>query len=235
MSIEIKRESYKNEEGGVIDINIDAADQILIVEKMLGELKGKAPSTLRDAVNATAKEMKIRLHEQAKTVYASKQINYKKNVKIHKASISKLTARLHTSGERTALSKHKVSPGRLVYEGKKPPKQYKAKVLQSSPLEIMKKGNLKSFLVKFQSDHKALVQRDPSGEYGEEGRKKRIEKYGKNADMTRIVEKKALSVAEMLGSPKVYGIVENGMGNLLQREIENFVQKTIDREAAKKR
>lgn len=245
MSVEIKKSRYKNQdEDTIIDINIGAADQILVVERMLGELRGKAPSTLRDAVNATAKEMKVRLHEQAKEVYVSKKINYKKNIKIHKANIAKLTARLHTSGERTALSKHKVSPGRLAH-GKGRPRQYKAKVLQSSSLEVMRNGDLKSFLVKFESGHRALVQKDPKGiskrknsdegKYTPEGAKKRIEKYGKKADMTRIVEQKALSVAEMLGSPKVYGIVENGMGSLLQQEVERFVEKTIQREAAKRK
>lgn len=244
MSVNIERRSFKNEAGGVIDISIDAADQILTVEKMLGDLKGKTPGTLKNAVNATARKMRTQMAQRAKKVYVSKEFDYKTEMEIKKASISKLTAKLHASGERTALSKHKVSPDRLAH-GKGRPKHYKAKVLKKSKLEVMRDGDLKSFLVRFSSGHVALVQRDPEGKpnereeqrgkYTPDGAEKRIKKYGRSADMTRIVEKKALSVAEMLGSPEVYGVVENGMGSLLQQEIENFVKKTIDGKAAKKK
>ncbi|MBQ9090935.1 MAG: hypothetical protein IJY52_01530 [Anaerotignum sp.] len=243
MSVDVKKSNYKGQNGGVIDISINATDQLAEVERMLGNLSKKAPSTLKSAVNSTAKKMKERLHEQAKTTYASRQINYKKNIKIRRATVSTLTARLHTSGERTAMSKHKVSPTRLAH-GKGRPKQYRAKVLQSSPMTVMKQGDLKSFMIKFSSGHKALVQKDPEGDphrregtkgqYTPDGAAKRIKKYGRGADMTRIVEKKALSIAEMLGSPKVYGIVESGMGSLLQQEVEKFVAKTIEKGTAKK-
>lgn len=232
MSVEIKKGQYKGQEGGVIDISIDAADQILVVERMLGDLKGKAPSTLRNAVNATARKMRTQLHQQAKKVYVTKEYNYKSEVEIRKATISTLTARLRTSGERTALSKHKVSPQRLAH-GKGRPKQYKAKVLKKSTLEVMRDGDLKSFLVRFESGHLALVQRNPKEEYDHP--EERIKQYGKGADLSRIVEKRSLSIAEMLGSKRVYGVIEPEMGDLLQQEVERFVEKTIQREAAKRK
>lgn len=232
MSVEMKKSQYKGQDGGVIDISIDAADQLLIVERMLGDLKGKAPSTLRNAVNATAKKMRTQLHQQAKKVYVTKEYNYKSEVEIRKATISTLTARLRTSGERTALSKHKVSPQRLAH-GKERPKQYKAKVLKKSKLEAMRNGNLKAFLVRFKSGHLALVQRNPAEQYDDPS--ERLKKYGMGADISRIVEKRSLSIAEMLGGKNVYGVVEPEMGSLLQQEVERFVEKTIQREAAKRK
>lgn len=249
MSVKIERRSFKNEEGSVIDISINAADQILAVEKMLGDLKGKAPSTLRNAVNATARKMRTQMARRANKTYVKgtlsrtndEPIDFKDALEMRKATISTLTARLKVSAKgnekylrRNALTKFKVSPLDLSY-GKARPKLYKVKVLKSSRLKPMKKGNLKSFLVQFQSTHVALVQRDPSRQYEEEGREERVKKYGTKADMSRIVEHRSPSVAEMLGGRRVYGAIEPEMGSLLQQEIENFVQKTIEGGAKKKR
>lgn len=229
----IQKEQWRYAKGGgAINVSIHAEDQIAEVERMLGDLKGKAPGTLRNAVNATARKMRTQLHQQAKKVYVTKAYSYKSEIVIGKATISTLTARLRTSGERTALTKHKVSPERLAH-GKNRPKQYKAKVLKQSTLETMRDGDLKSFLVRFQSGHLALVQRHPSETYDDPA--ERIKKYGRGADLSRIVEKRALSIAEMLGSPKVYGVIEPEMGGLLQAEIERFVDSTIRREAAKRK
>ena len=229
----IQKEQWRYAKGGgAINISIHAEDQIAEVERMLGDLKGKAPSTLRNAVNATARKMRTQLHQQAKKVYVTKAYSYKSEIVIRKATVSTLTARLRTSGERTALAKHKVSPERLAH-GKNRPKQCKAKVLKQSTLETMRDGDLKSFLVRFRSGHLALVQRHPSETYDDPA--ERIKKYGRGADLSRIVEKRALSIAEMLGSPKVYGVIEPEMGGLLQAEIERFVDSTIQREAAKRR
>ena len=230
MSTNIQKEQWRYAKGGVIDVRMDAADRITEIEQMLGDLKGKAPGTLRNEVNAAARKSRTRLHQQAKKVYVSKEYHYKNELQIRKATISTLTARLRTSGERTALSKHKVSPVRLAH-GKDRPKQYKAKVLKQSSLEAIRDGDLRSFLVRFKSGHLALVQRNPKEKY--EYPEKRIQKYGFGADLSRIVEKRSLSIAEMLGSEKVYGVVEPEMGDLLQKEMERFVQKTIDREAKK--
>lgn len=232
MSIGVQKGQYKGQEGGVIDIQINAKEQIAVVEKMLGNMKGKAPDTMRNAINATARKMRTRLSQQAKKTYVTKEYDYKNEIEIRKASVSTLTAKLHASGERTALSKHKVSPQRLA-NGKGRPKQYKAKVLKQSKMEVMRDGDLKSFLVRFKSGHLALVQRHPSEEY--EDPSERIKKYGKGADISRIVEKRTLSVAEMIGSPKVYGVVEPEMGSLLHEEMERFVASTIRREATRRK
>lgn len=231
MSTNIQKQDWRYAKGGgAINVSIDATDQLDEVERMLGDMKKKAPSTLRNAVNATARKMRTQLHQQAKKVYVTKEYNYKNEMEIRKASTSTLTARIRTSGERTALSKHKVSPERLAH-GKGRPKKYKAKVLRQSTLTVMQDGDLKSFLVRFKSGHLALVQRNPKEEY--ENPDERIKQYGLGADLSRIVEKRTLSIAEMLGSSKVYGVVEPEMGDLLQTEIERFVGNAIKKGAKK--
>lgn len=231
MSTNIQKQDWRYAKGGgAINVSIDATDQLAEVERMLGDMKKKAPGTLRNAVNATARKMRTQLHQQAKKVYVTKEYNYKNEMEIRKASTSTLTARIRTSGERTALSKHKVSPERLAH-GKGRPKQYKAKVLRQSTLTVMQDGDLKSFLVRFKSGHLALVQRNPKEEY--DNPDERIKQYGLGADLSRIVEKRTLSIAEMLGSSKVYGVVEPEMGDLLQTEIERFVGNAIKKGAKK--
>ena len=231
MSTNIQKQDWRYAKGGgAINVSIDATDQLAEVERMLGDMKKKAPGTLRNAVNATARKMRTQLHQQAKKAYVTKEYNYKNEMEIRKASTSTLTARIRTSGERTALSKHKVSPERLAH-GKGRPKQYKAKVLRQSTLTVMQDGDLKSFLVRFKSGHLALVQRNPKEEY--DNPDERIKQYGLGADLSRIVEKRTLSIAEMLGSSKVYGVVEPEMGDLLQTEIERFVGNAIKKGAKK--
>lgn len=232
MKLSMQQSRYKRQDNGVLDVHIMAADSLAAVERMLGDLKGKAPATLRDAVNAAAKQMRTQLAEEAQKTYVSKKLKYKKEIKIRKANLSNPTARLQISGERTGLTKHQVSPPRRA-QGKRRPKRYRARVLRSSSLTEMRQDDLKAFLVQFASGHRALVQRVPGEEYSPKGAGRRAQKYGRNADMTRIVEKKTLSVAEMLASPQVYGIVAARSGDLLQREIARFVRKTIAKGARK--
>lgn len=212
--------------GGAIQVSIDATDKITEVEKLLGDMKQKAPHTLRNAVNSTARKMRKQLHKRAKEVYITKNYAYSKEMRLKNATISSLTARLSTSGERTPLSKHKVSPQRLAH-GRGRPKQYQAKVLRQSAMKVMQEGDLKSFLVRFQSGHIALVQRNPQKTYQNSG--ERIKRYGMSVDLSRIEEKKTISIAEMLGSNRVYGVVAPEMEDLLQAEIERFVQKTLNK------
>lgn len=233
MSIQTTRSRIDGDEVTLITVDVNPGNYLTVIENMLGNLRGKAPNTLRNAVNAVVKEMKNRMVEQARETYATKAI-LKKDVRIRRASGSNYTAKLQSKNYRLGTAKFKVSPGRLA-KGKRRPKQYEAKVLQSSSMEVMKYGNLKAFLVRFSSGHKALVQRDPSKRYGESKASDRKTKYGKYADMTAIVEKKGPSVAEMLGSRRVYGTLEPEMGNRLRKEVLRQINKTIAREAARRR
>lgn len=233
MSVRSTITRRSDDSGAAIEVEISAGNYLTVVENMLGYLRGQAPNTLRNAVNAVAKEMKNRMVEQARETYATKGI-LKKDVKIRRASGSNYTAKLQSRGERLGMAKFKVSPGRLAH-GRRRPKQYKANVLRSSSLKVMKYGDMKAFLVQFSSGHKALVQRDPSKRYGEGKANARKTKYGKYADMTAIVEKKGPSVAEMLGSRRVYGALEPEMGDRLREEVLRQVSKTIAREAARRR
>lgn len=233
MSIQTTRSRIDGDDRTLITVDVNPGNYLTVIENMLGNLRGQAPNTLRNAVNAVAKEMKNRMVEQARETYATKGI-LKKDVKIRRASGSNYTAKLQSEGERLGMAKFKVSPGRTA-RGKRRPKEYKAKVLHSSSMEVIKYGNLKAFLVQFNSTHKGLVQRDPSKRYGEGAANTRKAKYGKYADMTAIVEKKGPSVAEMLGSRRVYGALEPEMGDMLREEVLRQVSKTIAREAARRR
>jgi hypothetical protein len=233
LSIQTTRSRIDGDEGTLITVDVNPGNYLTVIENMLGNLRGQAPSTLCNAVNAVAKEMKNRMVEQARETYDTKAI-LKKEVKIRRASGSNYTAKLQSRGERLGMAKFKVSPGRLAH-GRRRPKQYKAKILKSSEMQVMKYGGLKAFLVQFSSGHKALVERDPSKRYGERGADGRIAKYGRHADMAAIVEKKGPSVAEMLGSRKVYGALEPEMGDRLREEVLRQINRTIAREAARRR
>lgn len=247
MSAEIKKSFKKDWTGAAVDVSVDASGYLEGIEKVLGDLKEKSPNTLRNAVNATARKMRTRMANQAAKTYAlsetarsgGEKINYKDALVMRKATVSSLTARLRVSAKgdskyliRNALSKFVVTPDEYSY-GKSGPPHYKANVLRGGTPKVMQKGNLKSFLVEFSSGHKALVRRNPAYTYDDPS--ERIKKWGIGADLTRIEEQKGPSVSEMLGSQRVYGVIEPKMGSLLQQEVERFVEKTIQREAAKKK
>lgn len=169
-------------------------------------------------MNATAKQAKADLAQKAQEEYAVKKTRFTKAMTTKNASLARPEATINITGEQLELKDFKVSPASYK-TGNARPSVTKAKVLLSSSMKPLEKGDIKAFIVRFTnksksgktSSHVSIVQRK-----------------GKS----RFPLKKLLSnsIPKMVGSQeRVYGIVEpniydNLMDNIV-REIGKVMKK----------
>lgn len=198
----------------MIEIEIDMKKHVIQIEKSLGSLRSKAPSVLTKAINATAKDARKKLVKKAQESYTVKGGKFNKAMKLKNATAGRLTATLRATGSPMELKDFKVSPASVPRQDARP-NITKGKVLKSSGMKALQKGNLKAFVAKFKSGHVSVVQR---------------------RGPASLPIKKLLSPAipQMLGSEKqVYGVVKPDIQKDLQKNIEIQIKKLLDREAAK--
>lgn len=198
----------------MIEIEIDMKKQVAQIEKSLGDLKKKAPSVLTKAINATAKDARTSLAKKAQESYAVKGGKFNKAMKLKNATSGRLTATLSATGLAMELKDFKVSPANVPAQDARPDIT-KGKVLKSSGMKTLQKGNLKAFVAKFRSGHVSVVQR---------------------RGPARLPLKKLLSPAipQMLGSEhEVYGVVKPQIEKNLQKNIGIQIEKLLAREAAR--
>ena len=73
-------------------------DDLAYVQSKLGALREQAPKVLRDAVNKTARNARMRLAAKARERYTVKNVGFNNHVKIRRATQSKLYAELKVNG-----------------------------------------------------------------------------------------------------------------------------------------
>lgn len=194
---------------GLIQFEYDEA-MLHVIEMALGNLKSESRKVLKNAVNATAKQAQTDLASKAKETYAVKKGRFTKAMKLDKATESRQVATVRITGEQLELHDFKASPTSYRTGGSRPD-VVKAKVLLSSAMKPLEKGDLKAFLVKFQSGHVTIAQR-----------------RGKS----RLPVKKLLSnsIPKMVGNQeKVYGVVEPHIYSNLMDNIMKEISKVVDK------
>lgn len=188
-------------QSGLIEFEVDST-QLELIKLKLGNCKSKAPQALKNAVNATARDAKTDLANKAKETYAVKSPNFKKAITQKNATKSRPTATLKITGTVNELAdfKYKKNDGASAARGK---------VLKTSSLKELQKGNLKAFITKFKSGHVAVVQRETSAS---------------------LPIKKLLSpsIPKIIGNEaKVYGVVKPNIQENLQKNIQKQVDKIL--------
>lgn len=188
-------------QSGLIEFEVDQT-QLQRIELKLKDMKAKAPQALKNAVNATARDAKKDLANKAKETYAVKSPRFQKAIAMKNATAAKPTATLKITGAVNELAdfKFKANEGTNAARGK---------VLKSSGLKTLQKGNLKAFIAKFGSGHTSVVQRKGA---------------------SRLPLKKLLSpsIPTMVGNEaKVYGIVRPNIEDNLQKNIQKQIDKIL--------
>lgn len=188
-------------QSGMITFEVNKT-QLEQIEIKLGNMKSQAPKVLMKAINATAKDAKTDLANKAKETYAVKSPQFKRAIAQKNANTSSLTATLKITGAVNELAdfKYKANSGASAARGK---------VLKSSALKPLEKGNIKAFIVKFQSGHVSVAQREGT---------------------SRLPIKKLLSpsIPTMIGNEaKVYGIVKPDIEANLQKNIQKQIDKIL--------
>jgi 3-deoxy-D-arabino-heptulosonate 7-phosphate (DAHP) synthase len=179
------------------------------VEKKLGALKSEAPKALKNAINATAKQARKELAQEAQKTYVVKSGRFNKAMTIKNATQGNLEATIKATGAPMELKDFKVSPA-SVKTGKSRPSMTKGKVLASSGLKNLQKGNIKAFVAKFSSGHATVAQRQGSARLP-------IKTLYSN------------SIPKMIGNEKrVYGVVKPNIESNLRENINKQVRKILE-------
>ena len=192
---------------GLIRFEYDEA-MLHVIEMALGNLKSESRKVLKNAVNATAKQAQADLAAKAKETYDVKKTRFTKAMGLRKATASRQEATITVTGEQLELHDFKSSPS-TYKSGRTQADAVKAKVLLSSAMKPLVKGDLKAFLVKFQSGHVTIAQRK---------------------DESRFPIKKLLSnsIPKMVGNQdKVYGVVEPHIYSNLMDNIMKEISKVV--------
>lgn len=179
------------------------------VEKKLGALKSEAPKALKNAINATARQARKELVQEARKTYVVKIGRFNKAMTIKNATKSSLEAIIKTKGAPLELKDFKVSPA-SVKTGAARPSMTKGKVLASGGMKNLQKGDIKAFVVKFTSEHATVVQR-------------------RGSSRLPIKTLYSNSIPKMIGNEKkVYGIVKPNIESNLQENIAKQVKKILE-------
>ena len=130
---------------------------VAAVQSGLGELRAKTPQVLKNAVNATAKKMRLRMVEQAQKSYTVKKARFNKAATIKNATVRSLTATITAKGEPMELKDFKTSPATPAKQ--KRGSRTRAKVYSTSQLKPLEKNGIKAFVTRFKNGHVSVAQR----------------------------------------------------------------------------
>lgn len=209
-------------------VQIDPEGEVAKISKQLGSLHDKAPNVLASALNATRTKSTTLIKNAIKKRYAyQRKDKLKSAFSYQKASKQHLDTTVYITSEVQHLSDFKISP---TAPSKSDYGAAKAQVMKSGGLDAIEGNGVKAFIAKFASGKVAVVQRVPGQRYKTpSGLSKRIAKYGKNTDPTRI---KALFGPSI---PKMAAVVHESEGldaetqRLLQENIQKYIAKTIEK------
>ena len=198
----------------MINFEISSDEAIKLIENRLGEMKSKAPATLKKAINKTAKQARKSLALKAQQTYTVKSVRFNKNMKIKNSTNNHLVATIKTTGKPMPLSNFRTKSSNTDSTKAKVVKANKFKSLTIAGGETSGK-DLKSFVVKFSSGHVAVAQRIPGTKM-------------KNKNKEQIKEFYSLSIPKMVGSEKrVYGQIRGQIRSNLKKNIDEEINKLL--------
>ena len=184
-------------------------DTLAKVEKKLGSLKSEAPKALKNAINATAKQARKELAQEAQKTYVVKSGGFNKAMTIKNATAGSLEAVIKARGAPLPLKDFKVSPA-SARTGAARPDVVKAKVLKASGMKALQKGDIKAFVVRFKSGHVDVAQRQ-------------------GPPRLPIKTLYSNSIPKMLGNEKrVFKVVKPNINKNLQENIDKQVRKILE-------
>lgn len=193
----------------MIVFTIDDKGMVESISHQLGEYHDKAPAVLKQALNATAKDARSMLANQAKDVYVIQKSKFNKAMTIKNASARRLEALIVTAGAPLELIDFKSNPKKPP-TGTERPDVTTGKVLVKSSMKRLEMGDLKAFVARFKSGHVSIVQR----------------RGPKRLPLRKLLSP---SIPKMIGNEQeVYGEVEPKIAELLEANIRKYIKKTVE-------
>lgn len=191
------------------------------IEAALGVMKDKTRYVMRAAINATAKQTIMLLSDEANREYYISKAKVKKTLSVKSATVRDLTAIVTSQDPVNELYDFRVIP-RTYVRGGGVPGGYKGNVRRdkdAAQLELRPGAagdQYKAFVVKYRSGHVTVGQRVPG--------KQMKSKPDKEFVKTLL----SPSTPNMLGYEKgVYGMVEPQMYDMLQKNIQEQIQRFL--------
>lgn len=186
-------------------------DQVTVknIEKRLGRMRSEAPKALKNALNATAKDARKDLAQEAQKTYAVKVGGFNQQMKIKPASTGNLVAVINSTGAHLEMIKFSVHGGRgsavsVLINKKRGRKTFSGRVFKN---KISAKGQ--------------------SGG-GHVGVAKFIGGNPKQPNRLKIQKLFSVSVPQMIGNKRdVYGIVEPNILDNLRHNVDVQVEKIL--------
>lgn len=136
----------------MVTVVLDERAALRDIKSRLGDLESKAPSILKNALDATARQARKELAGNAVNIYSGhKKKDFTDAMEIQRPTQSDLSAVIHIKSrmeELKSFTTKKDTTGII-----------KAKVLKSSTLKEIVKGNIRAFGVQFASGHETIAQR----------------------------------------------------------------------------
>jgi hypothetical protein len=198
------------------------------IEKIIGQLTKisdqlKSPQILQTALKNTARKVRAQLVKEAQEKYATSDKNLlrnnKKTADIISGKGAEAFAEIKSQGEMLDIMNFMTRPNTKTGAAA-------AKVFNSGDMKALERDGSRAFVTRFRSGHVAIVQRVPRKEYEEPGKTNRAEKYGKNADMTKIKKILSPSVPHQLGSGQAIPHAQSLVYETMQAEIQKVIEQT---------
>lgn len=186
-------------------------DQVTVksIEKKLGRMKSEAPKALKNALNATAKDARKDLADEARKTYAVKVGGFNQQMKIKPASTGNLVAVINSTGEHLEMIKFSVQGGK------------------GSPVSVLinKKHGRKSFSGRV---FKNKISKKGQSGSGHVGVAKFIGGRPDQPNRLKIQKLFSVSIPQMIGNERdVYGIVEPNIYDNLRHNVDKQVSKIL--------
>jgi len=191
--------------------------QLLRIENALNITYKEARPVLKQAINATAKDAQNRLINKAREVYLYKKGLAKKDLKLTKASVNNLVAKLQATGQGTELY-HFSAKGPVAWnETVLGAPATKGHAIKKTPMKSLVNQNIKAFIARMPSGHTTVVRRSPDWR-------------NKNTDLgNRYLETiLTVSVPGMIGDEeKVWKYVSPELGKTLNDEVTKAINRRL--------
>lgn len=215
----------------LVVVEFDDGAALRDIKRRLGDLESKAPSILKNALDATARQAKKELATNAVNTYTGhKKKDYTDAMTIQRPTQSDLSAVIHAKGMMEDLSRFKVKSSSGVV---------KAQVLKKSTLKDLVRDNARAFMVTFSSGHETVAQRR-TGQLYSQGSfiKQRMDQnhykgWHGPSDLTKIKKLLGPSIPFMVGNDEVYSSeIKTRTIAMLQEQINKRIAKALEKGAS---
>lgn len=210
---------------------VDVTEAVKEIQDKLKGFENRMPTVLAKAVNETARKARVDLAEQARKVYAVKDVAFEKQIKLKNATKNKATAILMVKSAHTDLNRFNATPVRYSPTNR-PAYGVKVNVLNgNSQKELTRPSDgVKAFIVKYKSGHVGVAQRKVDS-------RSRLRKImnsfarqmglGKRED-NKIKTLYGPTISQMLGNiDRVYGVVEPDLQSMLQEAVKHQIDREL--------